>query len=73
MQVTINIPDSLFHDIEQSTDNIEASIIQALELYAKRKEILKNDPLYKWANTPAYDKDSKTDVSEDHDKYIYNL
>lgn len=73
MQVMVNIPDNLYHDIEKIGTNVESSIIQALEYYAERKKMLENDPLYKWANTPVPDKEGKTDGSVNHDKYIYTL
>ena len=73
MQVTVNIPDELYHDVEKTGENMETSIIQALELYTERKKMLVNDPFYQWGNTPERDKEDKTDVSENHDKYIYNF
>jgi hypothetical protein len=73
MQITIDIPDKLYHTVETINKNIESSIVNALELYAERQRLLKNDPLYKWFNTPVEDKDGCTDVSENHDKYIYKI
>jgi hypothetical protein len=73
MQVTINIPDKLYHDIEQIDENLETSIIQALEIYTERKKMIKNDPLYKWMQTPVAAKNNESDISENHDKYLYDI
>lgn len=73
MQVTIDIPDNIYRDIKKIDANIESSVLRALEFYAERKKILESDPFIKWLNTPVRDKEGKTDVSENHDKYIYTL
>lgn len=71
MQITINIPDKVYHDLQTLNDNIENSIIQAVEVYTERKKIIKNDPLYKWMQIPVAAKNNESDISENHDKYIY--
>lgn len=73
MQVTINIPDKLYHDIEKSSENLESSIINALELYSERKKMIKNDPFYKWMQKPVAARNNESDISENHDKYLYGI
>lgn len=73
MQVTVNIPDKLYHDIQDNNIDVESSIIEALEIYAERKKMLKNDPLYKWLQKPVVAKLNESDISENHDKYLYGI
>ncbi len=47
MQVTINIPDELYHDIEKTDENLESSIIHALELYTERKKTINKNKFKK--------------------------
>lgn len=73
MQITVNIPDAVYQDLQTFNDDIEHSIVQAVELYAERKKMIKNDPLYKWMQSPVPAKDNQSDGSENHDAYIYGL
>jgi uncharacterized metal-binding protein YceD (DUF177 family) len=50
MQITINIPDKLYHDIEKSGEDVESSIIQALELYTEQEKPVKNNRFIKLKN-----------------------
>lgn len=73
MLVTVDIPEKLLHEIKETGDKVENSIIHALEIYSNQKKLLQSDPLYQWANTPVADKENKSDVSENPDTYLYNL
>jgi len=73
MQVTINIPDTVYQDLSNMNKDIEGFILEAVKIYAERKKLANKDPLHKWLQSPVPDKEGKTDLAENHDKYLYGF
>ena len=65
-QAVANVIDK-FKQIAPENKDIESFVIETVSNYvdelSEQKKDIENDPLYKWFNTPAEDKDGSTDVS----------
>jgi hypothetical protein len=70
MQLTINIPDDIYNRFKNNGGNIETALLQAIELFNLRKKMAVQDPLHKWFQTPLSDREKRSDMSENYDKYI---
>ncbi len=74
MQITVNIPDKLGKKFTKKFKPAERKKIinHVIEEKIKEEINLMNDSFFKWAlEEKGKDKETKNDVSEKHDKYLY--
>lgn len=78
MQLTINIKEEIYKKLQQlksvEQKTIDEEIEEAIEEKMLKKTETMNDPFFKWFldDKNVFKKGSgETDISENHDKYLY--
>ncbi|OHD70639.1 MAG: hypothetical protein A2W19_01170 [Spirochaetes bacterium RBG_16_49_21] len=75
MPLTVTIPDTVVDKCKQiapDKTNIESFVIEAVSNYADELKERKDDPFFKFIeNAKMSNKENLTDISENHDKYLY--
>ena len=73
MQITIDIPDSTYNELQKIDRDIKNTIVRAVELYTTKTVAAMEEPFYIWLKSPVEDRENKTDISENHNKYVLGV